>query len=101
MLTLYDFGLSPYAQKVKIALREKGISFDRRNGLTGEGADELRRLSRRAEVPLLVDGETIVADSTIILDYLDEKWTDRPILPRRASSARSDPDAGENLRYRA
>ena len=28
MLTLYDHPLSPYAQKVKIALREKGLKFD-------------------------------------------------------------------------
>ncbi len=90
MLVLYEFGLSPFAQKVKIALREKGVPFDRRNGLTGEGAEAVRRLSRRGEVPLLLDGEAVVTDSTIILDYIDEKWPDPPLLPddptRRAES---------------
>lgn len=28
MITLYEHPLSPYAQKVKIALREKGIPFE-------------------------------------------------------------------------
>ncbi|RDD62503.1 glutathione S-transferase N-terminal domain-containing protein [Ferruginivarius sediminum] len=60
MLVLYEFGLSPFAQKVKIALREKGIAFERRNGLKGEGAEEVRRLSRRGEVPLLLDGKAMV-----------------------------------------
>jgi len=90
MLVLYEFGLSPFAQKVKIALREKNIPFDRRNGLTGEHAAEVRRLSRRGEIPLLLGGTTVVTDSTIILDYLDEKWPDPPLLPddpaRRAES---------------
>ena len=30
MLTVYEHPLSPYAQKVKIALREKGVAFERR-----------------------------------------------------------------------
>ncbi|MEO1200172.1 MAG: glutathione S-transferase family protein [Pseudomonadota bacterium] len=81
MLLLYDFGLSPFAQKVKIALREKGVAFERRNGLTGDGVDELRRLNRRGEVPLLVDGDVTVADSRIILDYIDERWPEPPLLP--------------------
>lgn len=81
MLVLYDFGLSPFAQKVKIALREKGVAFDRRNGLKDEGVEEVHRLNRRGEVPLLLDGEAAIADSTIILDYIDEKWPDPPLLP--------------------
>jgi glutathione S-transferase len=28
MVTVYEHPLSPYAQKVKIALREKGVAFD-------------------------------------------------------------------------
>ena len=30
MITLYDHPLSPYGQKVKIALREKGVAFETR-----------------------------------------------------------------------
>ena len=32
MPVLYEFALSPFVQKVKIALREKGIGFETRNG---------------------------------------------------------------------
>lgn len=91
MLVLYDFGLSPYAQKVKIALREKDIPFQRKNGLTGEGTKEVRELSRRGEVPLLLDGSAVIADSRIILDYIDEKWPSPPLLP---------PDPAERARCR-
>src|SRR5580692_12716425 len=36
--------------------------------------------SPRLEVPCLVDGAFRCSDSTIIVDYLDEKWPDRPML---------------------
>ncbi len=43
MPILYEFALSPFVQKVKIALREKGIDFDRRNGFDpAHGADFAR-----------------------------------------------------------
>lgn len=82
MLVLYDFGLSPFAQKVKIALREKGVPFERRNGLTGAGVDEVQQLCRRGEIPLLLDGEDVITDSTIIVDYIDEKWPEPSLLPK-------------------
>jgi glutathione S-transferase len=81
MLVLYDFGLSPFAQKVKLALREKDIPFERRNGLTGHGVDEVQGLSRRGEIPLLLDGKEVITDSTIIVDYIEDKWPEPPLLP--------------------
>jgi glutathione S-transferase/RNA polymerase-associated protein len=84
MLTLYDHPLSPYAQKVRIALREKQIPFELRLpdrlGAGGAGGD-FAADNPRAEVPMLVDGETRVFDSTIILEYLEDKWPSPPLLP--------------------
>jgi len=82
---LYDHPLSPYAQKCKIALREKGVAFEARlpAGL-GAGAGFERAFleaSPRGEVPALVDGEARVFDSTIILDYVEERWPEPPLLP--------------------
>ena len=34
------------------------------------------------QVPVLVDGETRIFDSTIILEYIEERWPDPPLLPR-------------------
>ena len=85
MLTFYEHPLSPYAQKVKIALREKGLPFEAHtpSGL-GSGADYVPAFlaaSPRGEVPALVDGDTRVFDSTIILEYLEDKWPGTPLLP--------------------
>jgi glutathione S-transferase len=84
MLILYDHPLSPYAQKVKIALREKGIPFEARlpNGVGSGGAGgEFAVASPRGEVPALVDGETRIFDSTIILEYLEDRWPMPKLLP--------------------
>jgi glutathione S-transferase/RNA polymerase-associated protein len=94
MLLLFDHPLSPYAQKCKIALREKGVPFETRLPAgVGAGADFERAFleaSPRGEVPALVDGEVRVFDSTIILDYIEERWPEPPLLPASpAERARS------------
>ena len=88
MLTLYDHPLSPYAQKVKIALREKGLAFETQQpgGLGAGGAQgEFVAASPRAEVPALVDGEVRVFDSTIILEYLDGAYPEPAMRPASAA----------------
>ena len=84
MITLYDHPLSPYAQKVKIALREKGLAFEAPlpGGLGAGGAQgAFVEASPRAEVPAIVDGDVRVFDSTIILEYLDDAYPDPPMRP--------------------
>lgn len=59
-LLLWDHGTSSYAQKVRIALREKGILFEARGpkGLGSGGAvPELEEANPRLEVPAIEDGE--------------------------------------------
>ena len=83
MITLYEHPLSPFAQKVKIAMWEKGIPFEAAvPNFLGGGADEdFTASSPRLEVPSLIDGDTRVFDSTIILEYLEDKWPQPPLLP--------------------
>jgi glutathione S-transferase len=85
MLRLYDHPFSPYAQKVKIALREKGQPFEAPlpQGIGAGGATgEFTAANPRAEVPALIDGATMVFDSTIILEYIEDKWPTPPLLPK-------------------
>ncbi len=82
MVTLFEHPLSPYAQKVKIALREKGIEFQVELPDIVSGHDAaLADVNPRLEVPALVDGDTRVFDSTIILEYLEDKWPTPALLP--------------------
>src|SRR5207247_8182274 len=82
MVLLYEHPLSPYAQKVKIALAEKGVAFEcRLPDFTSGRDDAFAAASPRLEVPALVDGETRVFDSTIILEYVEDRWPAPPLLP--------------------
>jgi glutathione S-transferase/RNA polymerase-associated protein len=88
MLTLYEHPLSPYSQKVKIALREKGIAFTLKypEGIgTGASGGAFAAASPRAEVPALIDGETAIFDSTIILEYIEDKWPTPSLQPAGAA----------------
>ncbi len=83
MITLYEHPLSPYAQKVKLSLIEKGIPFETvMPDIMSGGDPAFRAASPRLEVPALVDEGKTVFDSTIILEYLEDKWPTPPMLPR-------------------
>src|SRR5262249_25381974 len=84
MLVLHEHPLSPYAQKVKIAVREKRLAFETGMPAIGPGADlgEFSALTPRLEVPVLEDEGMAVFDSTIILEYLEDRFPDPPFLPR-------------------
>jgi glutathione S-transferase len=83
-LLLFEHPLSPYAQKIRILLREKAIPFETRMPPaigTGGSMGDFARLNPRLEVPALLVGETPLYDSTIILEYLEETYPDPPMMP--------------------
>ena len=84
-MLLYEHPLSSYAQKVKIALREKGLTFglETPQGLgSGLSAGPFAAASPRLEVPTLVDGDARIFDSTIIMEYLEDKHPSPALLPK-------------------
>jgi glutathione S-transferase len=85
MLTLYEHPLSPYAQKCKIALLEKGVPFQLKMPAaigTGQVDAAFLKASPRGEVPALVDGDFAVFDSTVILEYIEDAFPSPAMLPR-------------------
>jgi glutathione S-transferase len=83
MLTLYDDVFSPYARKVRIALYEKGVPFERVRALHGDcNRTDFLHVNPRAEVPALVDGDFSLYDSTIICEYLEDRHPEPPLYPR-------------------
>ena len=83
MLTLYDDVFSPYARKVRIALYEKGVPFERVRALHGDcNRTDFLHVNPRAEVPALVDGDFSFYDSTIICEYLENRYPEPALYPR-------------------
>ncbi len=86
-IELYDHPLSPYAQKVKIALREKEIAFTAPMPAdlgSGRTADTFAKANPRAEVPTLLHDGAAIWDSTVILEYIEERF---PTPALRATDA--------------
>ena len=84
-VTVYEHPLSPYAQKVKIALDEKGVPYETKMPVaigSGQPDREFLKANPRGEVPALIDGETMIFDSTIILEYIEDKWPTPALLPK-------------------
>lgn len=84
-VTLYDHGASSYAQKVRIVLREKGIPFKSilpsdLSNMNNSGP--LHDSNPRLEVPVLIHEGNTIFDSTIILEYLEERFPEVPLLPK-------------------
>jgi RNA polymerase-associated protein len=83
-MLLYEHPLSSYAQKVKIALREKGVPFTSElpeSFGTGSAEGPFAATNPRTEVPVLRDGDATVWESTVILEYVEERWPEPPLLP--------------------
>ncbi|HEY5336844.1 MAG TPA: glutathione S-transferase family protein [Rhizomicrobium sp.] len=88
-LIVYEHPLSPYAQKVKIALDEKGIAYEPRMPTaigSGQPDTAFLKSNPRGEVPSLIDGDLSIFDSTIILEYIEDKWPTPPMLPKDAAA---------------
>lgn len=83
MLTLYDDVFSPYARKVRIVLYEKGVAFERVRALHGDcNRTDFLHVNPRAEVPALVDDDFSLYDSTVICEYLEDRYPQPALYPR-------------------
>ena len=85
---LYDYYRSSAAYRVRIGLNLKGVDYEIRpvNLLEGEQvSDEYRALNPQGFVPMLeIDGHRLV-QSLAILNYLDLRFQNQPLLPLPAA----------------
>lgn len=92
-LFLYDHPVSSYAQKVRMALRHKGIPFEKetpKNLGSGEANPDFSSANIRMEVPALVDGNFKIFDSTAIVMYLEDNFPTTPKLLPESPQARAE-----------
>jgi len=78
MMTLCGFSASNYYNKVKLALLEKGVAFEEREVWTDQ-VD--KATSPLGKVPYLLTPMGALSESTVILDYLEQQFTEVPLVP--------------------
>jgi len=81
MLELYQFEFSQYSEKVRFILDYKGLEYRKIEVTPGVGQVEIYQMSGQEQVPVLKDGETVIADSTEIAMYLERNYPERPLIP--------------------
>lgn len=80
-MKLIGVHLSPYARKVAVILTAKGLAFEQEPMLPGSGGPVFRKISPLGKIPVLMDGEFVIPDSSVICEYLEEKYPEISMMP--------------------
>lgn len=84
-IQLYHFEACPYCEKVRRTLRLLGLEYES-HLVDPTDRSEVRKISGQSLVPVLVDGDTVVNDSTAIIEYLDHHYgDDHDLIPGELS----------------
>ena len=81
MLRLYRAPFSTNVERVGLALAHKGLVVES-VVISYEDRAPVVKVSGQGLVPVLVDGDEVVVDSTRILRHLEDRWPDPPLFPR-------------------
>lgn len=79
-LILYRVPFSTNVERIALAAAHKGIELEYVD-IPYDDRSEVLRVSGQELVPVLVDGERVIADSPVILDYLEERFPEPPLYP--------------------
>ncbi len=80
-VTIVGSYLSPYVRKVLVCLDLKRIDYVIDPIVPFFGNDEFSRISPVRRVPVFIDEYVTIADSTVICEYLEDRYPQRAIYP--------------------
>ena len=82
MIRIIGSFVSPYVRKVLACLNLKGLAYEIDPITPFFGNDEYERKSPLRRIPVLIDGDFSLCDSSVICAYLDDAYPERPLLPQ-------------------
>ena len=81
MIRIIGSFVSPYVRKVLACLNLKGLAYEVDPITPFFGNDEFERLSPLRRIPVLIDGDFAISNSSVICAYLDEAYPGHPLFP--------------------
>ncbi len=85
MPVLYDAARCPYCARVRIVLAEKGISYDAVEIDLSDRPAWIYEKNPTGRVPVLEEDGLVLPESRVIMEYLDERYPEPPLLPTVAA----------------
>jgi len=82
MIKLCGFRISNYHNKVRIALLEKGVAFEEDENVKPSQEGDYLAKSPMGKVPYLQVNGTRIRESSAILEYLEDAFPQKPLLPK-------------------
>src|SRR5881628_3227997 len=74
--------LSPYVRKVLVFLDLKGVAYEIDPIIPFMGDDRFSRLSPLRRIPVLIDDQVTLSDSSVICQYLEDRYPEPSLYPR-------------------
>ncbi len=81
-ITVIGSYISPYVRKVLVFLESKGIEYEIDPIAPFMGDAAFARLSPLKRVPVLLDGDLVLNDSSVICQYLEDRFPEPALYPR-------------------
>ena len=80
-MTLFSDPRDHYSHRVRMVLCEKGVSVDVVDVDPSQRPEELSEINPYGTLPTLLDRDLVLYKSTVIMEYLDERFPHPPLLP--------------------
>ena len=87
MMELHQFRHSAFCLKVRMVLQAKGLSYRTVDVTPGIGQVAVFRMSGQRQVPVLVDGDVVLADSSAIARHLERRENTPALIPSEPKAA--------------
>jgi len=81
--TIIGTPISPYVRKVLVACELKGVSYQLDPIVAFFGSDDFSELSPVRRIPVYIDDQISLSDSTVICEYLEERFPTPRLLPTK------------------